>query len=103
MDEERALWIWTASEIAVLVGLFGLLAASLLGRTAALSYVSRQVRMGALVFLTVELLIPLWVFFDLRRRPDDPGHFWMHVAAMPGINLFGLLAYLQDRKLKRAE
>ena len=106
MSEEaghRTLWMWTAAELAAILVLFWLLAASLVGHTTLFSSVSRQVRLGAVAFLTVELLIPLWVFFDLRRRPNDSGHFWMHVAAMPGINIFGLLAYLQARKLERAE
>lgn len=95
------LWVWTVGELLLVVALFWLLAASLLGETTLLSSMSRTIRLGAVAFLAVELLIPLWVFFDLRRRPDDPGSFWMHVAAMPGINIFGLLAYLQARKLEQ--
>lgn len=90
-------------ELGAVLVLFWLLAASLARRTTLLSSGSRPVRIGAVAFLTVELLIPLWVLLDLRRRPDDPGHFWMHVAATPGINIFGLLAYLQTRELERTE
>ena len=97
------LWVWTASEIALLVVLFGLVAASLAGRTSLFQSVSRPTRMVALAFLAVEVLIPLWVFFDLRRRSDNLDSFWMHVAAMPGINIFGFGAYLQARKLDREE
>lgn len=92
------LWWWTVPELAVVVVLLGLVVASLLGRTATFSTVSRPLRLAAAAFLTVEVLIPVWVFLDLRRRPDVDS-FWIHVAAMPGINLFGLVAYLQQRKL----
>lgn len=97
------LWVWTVGELLALVVLCWLLVASLRGDTTLFSSLSRTIRLGAVGFLAVELLIPLWVFFDLRRRPDDPGSFWMHVAAMPGINLFGVLAYLQARKLDHEE
>lgn len=95
---ERVLWIWTGSELAALVVVLWLLWNSVFGASAFLSSVSRQVRLGALAFVVVELLVPLWVFADLRRRGDASGTMWAHVAAMPFLNLFGLVAYLDYRR-----
>ena len=90
------IWIWTASELFALVVLFGLLVGSLTGTTTVFASFDRTLRIAGLVVVAVELLIPVVVFFDLRRRPDADA-FWLHVAAMPGINVFGLLAYLVAR------
>lgn len=95
---ERALWAWTAMEIAGLLALAVGLAASLSGRTSWLSSVSRQVRLGALVFVGVELLIPLLVYADLRRNPGRSSGIWLHAAATALVNVFGLLAYLVARR-----
>lgn len=92
------LWWWTVPELLAVAALLALVVGGLLGRTTFLTGVSRPLRIAAAAFLTVELLIPLWVYRDLRRRPDADA-FWVHVAAMPGINLFGLFGYLQHRKL----
>jgi hypothetical protein len=94
---ENVLWVWTASELLVIAAFMGLLVASLTGDTTLFTSASRRLRLAGVAFLTVELLIPLWVFVDLRRRGES-GSLWMHVAAMPGINIFGLFAYLQERK-----
>jgi hypothetical protein len=95
------LWALTAYEFVVLIVLVGLLTASLIGWTSLFSSLSRPVRIGAVVFLTIELLIPLWVYVDLRRRPDTSSALWIHVTAMPVINLFGFIAYLHERKRKQ--
>jgi hypothetical protein len=94
---ERVLWIWTAQELVGFVVVGWLLAASLIGRTALWSSVSRQLRLVALAFVAVQLFIPLWVFVDVRRR-DDAGTMWVHVAAMPLLNFFGFVAYLDYRR-----
>ena len=99
---ERVLWIWTAPELAAIAVLGWLLIESLTGRATFLSSVSRQLRLGALAFVVVELLVPLWVYLDLRRR-DDSGTMWVHVAAMPLLNLFGLVAYLDYRRRSSGE
>lgn len=65
--------------------------------------VSRQIRMAALVFLGIELLIPLCVYIDIRQSPEESDMIWVHVAAMPVLNFFGLVAYLVDRKVKREQ
>lgn len=95
-DADGALRIWFAYEIAALLGAFALVAASLAGYTAMLDGFSRQLRWGALTFFAVELLIPASVSLDLRRR-DEGKTIWLHVSAMPVVNLFGLLGYLEER------
>lgn len=67
------------------------------------NFLPRWIRLGGVAFLIIELLIPLWVYVDIRRRESSPGMFWVHVAAMPGINLLGLYAYLDERKREREE
>ena len=99
--DHRILWVWTAPELAALVALFGLLVISLVGTppvfATELASVSRSLRVAGVAFLAIELLIPLWVYIDLRQRKLGMDSIWMHVAAMPGLNLFGLFAYLQKR------
>ena len=99
----RVLWVWTASELLIVLGALGLLVASLVGMTTVVSFLSRPVRVAAVLFLLVELSIPLWVYVDIRQREPAPDAFWVHVAAMPGINFFGLVAYLQERRRNREE
>lgn len=94
----RVLWVWTASELLVVSGALGLLVASLVGMTTIFSSLARPVRIAAVLFLLVELSIPLWVYADIGQRETAPDAFWIHVAAMPGINFFGLVAYLQERR-----
>ncbi|MFC7095746.1 hypothetical protein [Halobaculum marinum] len=98
---ERGLWVWTLSELAFVVALLVLVANSLFGGGSFLSDVSVGVRVAALVFLVVELLIPLFVYLDVRGDPDRSAHTWVHAAAMPFINLFGVIAYLDDRRRRR--
>lgn len=99
-DQFRFLWWWTLSEVAFLLGVYVVLIASLVGYSSTGTDISRSVRLGAVTFLTLELLIPAWVYLDLRRRSADSDTLWVHVAAMPVINLFGFIAYLQHRKLE---
>jgi hypothetical protein len=96
-DAERALVGMTIGEIGLLAVLAGLVAWSLFGGGSFLADTSRSLRALALGFLVLELSIPLWVVVDIRRRTDDPDPVWIHVAAMPVINLVGLAAYLADR------
>ncbi|RXK51089.1 hypothetical protein [Halorientalis pallida] len=87
-------------EVALLWALFGLVAATLVGIDTPASPYSRTLRLGALGFLAVELLIPLWVFLDLRGR-EEVGEIWSHVSAMPVVNVFGLLGYVEARNRQR--
>jgi hypothetical protein len=100
---ERVLWMWTAQELAVFVVVGALLVAGLVGETTLWTSVSRRLRLGALAFVAVQLLAPLWVYVDLRRRGDDSGTMWVHVAAMPLLNVFGLVAYLDYRRRAAGE
>ena len=102
-EHEARLWPLIVSELLFLVGGFALVAASLLGRTTYLTGYSVRLRLVALAFLVVELLVPLGVYLDLRRRPDDPDRTWLHAAVMPVVNVFGVLAYLEERRRKREE
>jgi len=54
--------------------------------------------LAAWLFLGSELLVPVAVYLDIRRRPDDVDPLWIHAAAMPILNVFGVLAYLEDRR-----
>ena len=96
-DADGVLRIWFVYEIAALVGAFVLVAASLAGYTALLDGFSRGTRLAALAFFAVELLIPAYVYLDLRRRGDTENTIWLHVSAMPVVNFFGLLGYLEER------
>lgn len=100
---ERALWAFTAPEIALQVVLFLLLAATVFGDSSFFSSVSRQIQTAALVFFAIELLIPVVVYLDLRRRSERSGTLWVHAAAMPVFNIVALMAYLEDRKKKQNE
>lgn len=97
---ERVLWAFTAPELTLQFILFLLLAASVFGDSWLFSSMSHQIRTAALVFVTIELLIPLWVYLDLRRNPERSDNTWVHIAAMPLLNIFGLIAYLADRQKK---
>ena len=55
----RVLWVWTASELLIVLGALGLLIASLVGMTTVISFLSRPVRGAAVLILLVELSIPL--------------------------------------------
>ena len=100
--DHRLLWLWTAPELLALVAVFGLLIASLLGTPPAfaeeLETVSRPLRVAGVAFVALELLIPLWIWIDLERHQGSAGSLWVHVAAIPLLNLCGLVAYLQDRQ-----
>jgi predicted nucleic acid-binding Zn ribbon protein len=96
-DAERALVGMTLAEVGLLVVVAVMLVLSLFGGGSFLADTSRAVRAAALAFVVVELLVPLWILLDIRRRTDDPDRMWLHVAVMPVINLFALAAYLADR------
>jgi hypothetical protein len=96
-DAERALIGMTVGEVALLVSIGCLLVLSLFGDSSFLADVSGPVRVLALGFIVVELLVPLWVDVDIRRRTDDPDRVRIHLAAMPVLNLFALAAYFADR------
>jgi steroid 5-alpha reductase family enzyme len=86
-----------------LFALWALLVGGFLGYTTALTSYSRSLRLAATAFLTLEWAIPLGVSLDVRRRSDDPDPMWIHAAALPVVNVFGVIAYLEDRKRSRGE
>jgi len=100
---ERVLWFWLIPEILLLLFLFYLLATSLLGQVNVAAAYSRTLRIAALAFVTVELLIPTWIYLDVRRRPEATSTIWVHAAAMPVVNLFGLFGYLEERRREGRE
>lgn len=96
------LWLWTAPELAALVAVFGLLVSSLVGTppvfATELASVSMPLRVAGVAFVAIELLIPVWIWIDLGRDQRSGSSLWVHVAAMPLFNLFGLVAYIQERQ-----
>jgi hypothetical protein len=97
---ERALWWWTIPELLLFVVLFLLLSASLFGYSELFDTYSRNIRLLGLVVILFQLAAPLWVYYDLRTHSEEGNLFWFHIAAMPAINLIGLLGYLEERKAK---
>jgi hypothetical protein len=97
-DDRLLLYAFLVPEILLMGTLGATMAASLLGWMDAFSGFSTSVRAAFLAFAVVETLIPLAVVLDMRRRDDDPDHAWIHAAALPVVNVFGVLAYLEDRR-----
>ena len=89
-----ALWLWTVVEIAVSVAVFVALAASIAGFVSL--PVSGAVQTVALLVFGVQLLVPVWIYYDLRKRGGDT--FWLVVAVMPVVNIFGFVAYVYERE-----
>jgi hypothetical protein len=81
-----------------LVVAFAVVAASLLDRTALLTSFSRTARLLALGFLTVELLVPAWLYYDIRKRDGD--RVWLHASVMPLVNLLAIAAYISERNAR---
>lgn len=101
MDDETAMVaVLLASELSIVGVALGVVAGSLLGWTTLLAGYSVGLRAAALLFLLAELAIPLAVSVDLRRRPDDPDVTWLHAVSLPVINVFGVLAYIEERRRK---
>lgn len=100
--DHRLLWLWTAPELAALLAVYGLLVTSLVGTppvfATELASVSRPIRVAGVASLTIELLIPIWIWIDLDRDQRSGGSLWVYVAAMPLFNLVGLVAYMQERQ-----
>ncbi len=94
-SSERILWAWTGAELLALLAFFLLFTPAALSGRGFGSFSTGFVRAGWL-FLLLELLIPLAVYLDMRRRGRiEPA--WLHVAAAPLLNLLGLVAYLSRR------
>lgn len=89
--------VFAAVEILGLLVATGLVTGSLLGATDLLTEFSRGLRLAALAFLIVEILVPVAALWDMRRhgRIDE---VWLHVTLTPVVNLLGLFAYLEHRR-----
>jgi hypothetical protein len=98
MDEERRLLAaFVVPELCLLVVGAVMLALSF-GRSSGLfTSISPAVRAAALLFVLVEIAIPVGVYLDIRRQTDGPDAVWVHAAALPVINLLGVVAYLEAR------
>ncbi|MFC7070476.1 hypothetical protein [Halobaculum lipolyticum] len=99
-EVEHALWAFTLPELVGVAALLALVANSVFGGGGFLASTSRPLRLALLAFLTVELLIPIAIYLDMRRLADPPDRVWLHAAAMPILNLLGAIAYL-DRRNRR--
>ena len=94
---ERVLWWWTIPELLMFLVLFLLLVASLFGSSGLFNSYSRGIRLFGLVVALFQFTAPVWVYYDLRTHSESPDMIWFHIAAMPAINLVGVLAYLKER------
>jgi hypothetical protein len=86
------------AELLTLVVAFAVVAASLVGRTTLLLSFSRTARLFALGFLTVELLVPAWLYYDIRKRDGD--RVWLHASVLPLVNLLAVGAYISERNAR---
>ena len=102
-DVEQAVHWLVLPEVVALFVLWLVLLSGLLEVTSAFTSYPISLRLAAVVFVTLEWAIPLGVYLDLRRRDDDPDRMWMHAAAMPVVNILGVIAYLEDRQRSRGE
>jgi len=98
---DRVLHLLLLPELVAIGVVVALLAYSLVADTALLSSYSRTLRVAAAVLLSTDLIAPLAVWIDMRRRGDDVDAVWIHAAALPLVNVIGVAAYLQDRDRPR--
>ncbi|MUV87857.1 hypothetical protein GJ631_15175 [Natronomonas sp. CBA1123] len=97
-DDSDVLFPLFVAELLTLVVALAVVTASLLGRTALLASFSRTARLLALGFLTVELLVPAWLYYDIRKRGGD--RMWLHASVMPIVNLLAVAAYISERNAR---
>lgn len=94
---ERVLWWWTIPELLLFLLLFVFLSASLLGYSGLFTTYPSSIRLFGLIFALFQLAVPIWVYYDLQTHSDSPDLLWFHIAAMPAINLIGMIGYLNKR------
>jgi steroid 5-alpha reductase family enzyme len=102
-DDDISLHWLVLPEVVALFVLWVVILSGLLGVSTAFTSYPLSLRLAGLAFLTLEWAIPLGVYLDLRRRDDDPDRMWVHAAALPVVNLLGVIAYLEDRRRSRGE
>jgi len=98
MADDQGLWAFVVAETAMVGVAFVLVVDGVFGTGGFLTSASRPLQLGVLGFLALELLIPVGVYLDVRWNALDMDHVWVHAAAMPVINVVGLIAYLEARK-----
>jgi len=99
-SDAQVLRIFLVWELGALLVLFGIVAGTFVGIETPASPFDRSLRIAALAFFAVELLIPLAVYLDMRGR-ESVDEIWLHVSAMPVVNVVGLLGYLDARNRAR--
>lgn len=95
---ERSALGWLVLHTALFAVLGAYVASGLVGAES--TPLSPTAALVLMAFVLAELLVPVAVYVDLRRL-DEPNWIWVHAAALPIVNLFGLLAYLADRDRAR--
>lgn len=102
VDDEikRVLWWWTVPELLLFLLLFILLSASLLGYSELFNTYSIRSRLFGLGVAFFQFTTPLWVYYDLQTHAESPDLIWFHIAAVPAINLIGVIGYRKERKAR---
>ena len=100
--DERSLLFLVVPEVVAFAVLCAFLANSVLGDGAFLASYPPWMRLAAFAAAAAQCLVVVWVSLDARRRPEM-GPLWVHAAATPVLNVFGLAAYLDERKRKAGE
>ncbi|MFT4885569.1 MAG: hypothetical protein ACI8U4_003095 [Natronomonas sp.] len=97
-DDFDVLLPFFLAELLTLVVAVAIVVASLLGRTTLLVSFSSTARLLALGFLSVELLVPAWLYYDIRKRDGD--RVWLHASVLPVVNLLAVAAYISERNAR---
>ena len=95
-ESERVLHALLLPELAAVAVAFVVVSDSLFGGGRLLASVPRAVRLVAWAVLGSEFLVPAAVYLDMRRRGAVDA-VWVHAAALPVVNVFGVAAYLERR------
>jgi hypothetical protein len=96
----RYLGVIVVCEVLVWIGLGWGLVVSLFADGSLLADAAVPVRTALLIVAAVQAFVPVYVYVDLRRRPDLD-RLWLHAAVMPAVNVVGFLAYLAERSRQR--
>lgn len=92
--------IWVL-ETSLLGAIFYYVAAGLLGQSDVGASLPAWVRVVVLVLLVVFVVVPVWVWRDVRRTGGDDR--WVRLTLFPLVNLLGLAAYLRHRRRDRTD
>lgn len=53
--------------------------------------------------LVLQVVVPLWVYYDASKQGFDNPVEWMGVSAIPALNLLGVIAYLHKRRSRQTD